>query len=943
MNRQILGSMLVSVCLIAAMGCSGKTSPVFSDDSPNITGEKTTSASHSQTHLWGLYDVYIDVDAMTVVAIPSRQAMFTANVVNFLNGKATSMIVKINNIDKTTDYTDIDIDVTLKHPFPGLQQYNGYDVRGVFMGDGSGTMAYNSDLIYPAAGVDQIMLPNPAIGAGGPDGYTRWFNKPEFSNGGMPLVQYTQGKAATPGYSESATLNAYQYFADDLLPTDNLWDWLNTHADQHGVFSSGVANTRNYYLRFPVGKGMKFAYAVLANWAGPAIHPSNAPEAVALSVADNSTIYYVSSSDKGGDIKLNVSVWNWGAQLASGVMDEYMIKVESTVLSSPWTAGSSTMTPIGGGVNYSTYQLDIPADNIQSADGQSFWVIVEESNSDYTNDFGVTNLADKDPLAALFQYSLHVGDQGPQCPVPDPSSILPGSGQNTGPVDVTITCSNLFNATGIQAYLDMSGTLDGTYDIAATNIKNVDVADGKFDCTFDLTNVPLGPYYVIVTNECGETGVSTETLFTVIENLEGDFYVSNSTDFSGLPEEGSMVHPYHTIQKAIDAAVADGTDIDLILVDYGTGRYPEYLVNSVGNFTLRAYNWHSASGRPAIGGLDVSIGGWPVNGTITFSDCSNVTVQGFKLLFVKNSSGAYISIYHQYNGTNIDLKDNWFSGNTQDGMSYCAAITMYTVDNMVIENNLFKGLNMPHPVADGSGVRMYIMDFQGDYTHTIVRNEITHLQWDGPSDNQDIFIDGGYAGGCHGNYRISNNLYHHVFPDTSDAASFRFMAIEKFILYYDYYDDPIYPFEVSNNVIDNIDITHVSNQTYWLNYIEGILNNATQAPSFTFPCHSNILTNFKAPASSSSFSIASDYPADNNDLWNLKNGTNDAPWGYGVGSTGVGNIAKDPMFVNNTTEPYDYHLATGSPCIGAGKDGKDMGVYGNLNPGEKIGLLTPAN
>ena len=115
-----------------------------------------------------------------------------------------------------------------------------------------------------------------------------------------------------------------------------------------------------------------------------------------------------------------------------------------------------------------------------------------------------------------------------------------------------------------------------------------------FDCTFDLTGKPLGSYFVIVSNECGETGASSSALFTIIEYLVGDYYVCNSPDFDGVPEVGTMEEPFHTIQKAIDAAYNDNDDpdIDLILVDYGTGRYPESLTNSFGyyygsNFTLR--------------------------------------------------------------------------------------------------------------------------------------------------------------------------------------------------------------------------------------------------------------------------------------------------------------------------------------------------------------------
>jgi hypothetical protein len=925
MNRFALCIAFIFICALAASGCAGTGAPLSPDQLAEVTREKSVSPEPSQTHLWGLYDIYIDVDAMTAVAIPDRGAMFTANVVNFLNGKTTNMGFKINNIDTTTDYTDIDIDVTLKHPFPGLPQYNGYDVRGVFMGDGSATMAYNSDLKYPVDGTDQIMLANPGNGHGGPDGYTRWFNKPEFSSGGMPLMQYTSGKLATPGYSESATINGYKYFADGLSANDDLWNWFNANASQHGVFSSGVANTRNYYLRFPSGKGITFAYAVIANWEGPTIHPSNAAEAVGVKVVDNSTVYYVSPSDNGGNVKLDVSVWDWGSQLTGGVMEDYTIKVESTVLSSPWTADSTTMTPIGGDVNFSTYQLDIPADNVTGTEGQSYWVIVEEKDSNYTNDFGVANLADQDPLAAFFPYPLEVGDQSPVCPIPDPTAILPGSGPNTAPLDVTITCSNLFHATGISAYLDMSGAIDGTYDIAATNVTNVNVAGGTFDCTFDLTGKPLGSYYVIVSNECGETGASATTIFTVIENLEGDFYVSNHTDFNGQPEEGTMQHPFHTIQKALDAADADGTDNDLILVDYGQGRYPEIIHDSIGYFNLRAYNWHSPSGRPAIGGLDVVFSDWSYYGTITFDNCIDITIQGFKLLFVANTNLTYHDIYKQYAGKNVTIRDCWFSGDTRDGASYCAAITIYFVDGNHIENNLFKGINMVHPIADGSGCRIYAIDFQVQKNIYILRNEFTQFQWTGPSDGQPVNLHTGYEGGTYGNFQVNNNLYHHIWPTTSDAASFDFTG-ENYWDYYQDYQDPDYPFEVAFNTYDNINTNGISNST-----ATGI-NSYMDCPLLTI--HSNILTNGFVVHPMYGIANYSSIPADYNNLWN------NVLWSSGQGT---GNISADPKYVNNTSAPYDYHLQSGSPCIGTGKGGEDMGCYGNLGPGEKVGLLTPEN
>lgn len=74
---------------------------------------------------------------------------------------------------------------------------------------------------------------------------------------------------------------------------------------------------------------------------------------------------------------------------------------------------------------------------------------------------------------------------------------------------------------------------------------------------------------------------------------------------------------------------------------------------------------------------------------------------------------------------------------------------------------------------------------------------------------------------------------------------------------------------------------------------------------------------------------------------NIFMGTNS----LGNGNGGTGNIFNtDPQFVNNGylnsyspigKENYatvvDYHLATGSPCIGTGANGTDMGIYGGTN------------
>ena len=68
------------------------------------------------------------------------------------------------------------------------------------------------------------------------------FNFSEFSEGGMSLFSYTEGNFASPGFSGSATLCPYRYYADGLGTYEDLWTWLNDHPTQNGQFSSGATN-----------------------------------------------------------------------------------------------------------------------------------------------------------------------------------------------------------------------------------------------------------------------------------------------------------------------------------------------------------------------------------------------------------------------------------------------------------------------------------------------------------------------------------------------------------------------------------------------------------------------------------------------------------------------------------------------------------------------------
>ncbi len=392
---------MLAVAACVAIGCSGG-SPVMPAANHELTS-KSLPTGQTHTHLWGFYNVYIDIENRTAEAVPNRQVMFAVNVVRFVNDPPTNLSLQILDIAHGSNYVDIDIDVTLRHPCPGMHQYDGYDVRGVFVGDGAGTLAYNSSLFYPILGIDQCMLDDPVNGdGGGPDGYTRWYNPTEFTTPG--IFGYTPGVFESPDFDGDATLCPYRYFADGLGAKQDLWEFLTTTSSD-GVFSASTVNIRNYYLRFPDSKEMEFGYAIVADWKAPDVHPSNAAEAVTCSVTDNSDVHYPGSAGSYGDLILDISLFGWEHQPST-------IYVESTVLSAVASFDPAAIVT-GGGDHYSTYHVEIPADNVTGIEDQEFWVIAEYEGFDYSNPLGVPNEAESDPLAAFFRYDLTVeGDSG---------------------------------------------------------------------------------------------------------------------------------------------------------------------------------------------------------------------------------------------------------------------------------------------------------------------------------------------------------------------------------------------------------------------------------------------------------------------------------------------------------------------------------------------------
>jgi hypothetical protein len=504
----------ISACLllpaIVILGCSGPSGEPVSPSGNGLAMASAQSPGEGGHMLWGFWYVRIDPDTLTAQAIPLRGAEFTANVTQFLQPPSSPTNMVSIAVDPASEPSigHFIVDVTVRHPFPGLNQYRGFDVRGILISNG--TYGTESDPALLIAGPDETHLLNA-------DGWTRWWNPTEFTKFNT-IFGFTSGKLAPP-IKPTATLNGYKYFADGL---DAEADVATLDPATRGTF--GVApgvNTRRYDIQFKMDVGevvFDFNYAVDASWSEPdqSFKPDFPIQAFSLSAncqeaywmgADftGSTAWFVNGTQKGGDLHIALEVGHWGA-LADGVNvpDEVSaIWVESPDLGiSPVDVLGSATVSDGNGVSTSVFDFDIVGVKPSAVEDQRILVsVVASSPSNYAPQIPGGGAGFAYPDAPLTAYRFFAAPILNLAPTKQPVvlSIDPTvAGINTGNLPAQINGQDF--ASNAQVRLEKS---NNPAVVLTGVVQSVSPDGSTIHCTFDMDSADgaqLGKYHVKVTN-----------------------------------------------------------------------------------------------------------------------------------------------------------------------------------------------------------------------------------------------------------------------------------------------------------------------------------------------------------------------------------------------------------------------------------------------------------
>jgi len=242
----LTGRLSIVALLALIVGCSGSTGPASTSPvaPPDLPASQSVDVErHGNRVLWGFWTVHISGDRTAVEVIPDRAALLHLNAVRLLEVSPCSSCLRVDNLEVLPG-GDLSARLVLYHPFPGLNKFTGFDVRGIFIS--------KADYLFPMSGrsVAWSGLNGPRLV--NPDGYTHLYNPIEFPESlPIPAVfRYSPGKYSTGG-DLTARLNPFVAYKRDM---------------PRRMFEAGSVDSRTAIIRLPSGP-LRFGYAVDASWA----------------------------------------------------------------------------------------------------------------------------------------------------------------------------------------------------------------------------------------------------------------------------------------------------------------------------------------------------------------------------------------------------------------------------------------------------------------------------------------------------------------------------------------------------------------------------------------------------------------------------------------------------------------------------------------------------
>lgn len=497
MVRYLIASALVFLISITVISCSGHSNPVIPDN-PELSTQSGNVPGGNHI-LWGYYQVSIDSDKMEAEITHLRTAELNVNVTQFLQKPFSPInLISIQILPESTPNDGFfAVDVTLQHPFPGVEQYRGFDVRGIFMSNGTSNLPGSPEMTYPGPADSHLL---------NEDGFTVWWNSTDFTAPGP--FGFTPGALAPPVVPD-AILNPYKYFCDDLEANSPM---SNVSFESRGTFSATKGtNTRRYEIQFKkdgLQTVFDFNYAVDASWEdlGPDApsyeindFPISAnqfePWSMELSVADN-TLFFIDTDTKGGSLTLDATIRDWQAYLTSTSVSEHLTAVN--LYSDLLPSKVANIESLGATVKFEepgeiTYEVVLSAGELELLTAGMFemWLEAQPLDLIVYHHPGTPEVPYSDlPLASYMRDSVIViGDPGQLAPEVD--SVDPEVGEQDELINTLKINGENFIGAGLQ--VEFSNGVDNL------NLSNVQfISTTEIHCDLDLTGAAIDLYDVTV-------------------------------------------------------------------------------------------------------------------------------------------------------------------------------------------------------------------------------------------------------------------------------------------------------------------------------------------------------------------------------------------------------------------------------------------------------------